>query len=394
MAVQQPTTQRYAGPIAAVLAALAVLGALWHAAYHTPQVAAGPTQADADAAAAWRTAQVRVVDGSITVSRYSDAPGFALLDLAVPRDQLYDLPPAKDEIIALHRPGVKVVGPAAATWLHDDDLVFGIQLYGRKRCYPRNVLARHSVINDELAGEPILLYFDPPSGAAMAFIRPAGAAGAHEFAVSGVGYGGMGLLYDWQTQGLWYPLGRTQLGVAEPISGPLRGRNAALKQMPGEWMTWAAWRKLWPDTTVLSRDTGYAYDYSFDPYTRVQGPDGRPLNYYESDLLLAPERLSDAGAVMPDKTDVLGVRVGNRALAIPVAEAFAAASAGPRTFTRDSSLGQLKLHVDAPAQRVYLTMAGNVTPTQLRIFWYAWRFRCPDTQLWRFQGDTKQENRS
>ena len=382
----QPVTRQYAGLISGVLAALAILGGLWHAAYRAPSAAVVEPAAVTNPAEAWQTKAVRVVDGHITASRHSDEPGFPAVNCIVPPDELYDLPAGKGEIVSLQGAAVKTAPAKQVTWLQDSDMVFGIQLYGHKRCYPRNILARHCLINDTLAGEPILIYFDPPSDACVAFMRPEKGGAAYSFAASGLGYRGMGLPYDEQTESLWDPLG------GEAIVGTAVGQAAKLKQIAGEWMTWAAWQELWPDTTVLSRDTGHEYDYSFDPYTRVQGPDGEPLSYYESELLLAPEELSDQSGTMADKAEVLGVMLLDEALAVPVAEALAGAGDEPRTFTQDSRFGQLELKVDPEAQRLYLTMPGNVRPAQVRMFWYAWRARHPDTDVWRIEGETEQES--
>ncbi len=377
----QPVTRQYAALISGVLAALAILGGLWHAAYRASSAAVVETAATTNPAEAWKTGPVRVVDGSITASRHSDEPGFPAVNCIVPPDELYDLPAGKGEIVSLQGAAVKTAPANQITWLQDSDIVFGIQLYGHKRCYPRNILARHCLTNDTLAGEPILIYFDPPSGACMALIRPEKGGAAYSFAASGLGYRGMGLPYDEQTESLWDPLG------GEAIVGAAVEQAVKLKQIAGEWMTWAAWQELWPETTVLSRDTGHEYDYSFDPYTQVQGPEGDALNYYESELLLAPGELSDRSGTMADKAEVLGVMLPDEALAVPVAEAFAAAGDEPRTFTQDSRFGQLELRVDPQAQRLYLTMPGNVRPAQTRIFWYAWRAGHPDTRIWHIEAE-------
>ncbi len=377
--MKQPVTQQYAGLISGILAAVAILGGLGLAAWRAPRSAVAGAASVSDSPEAWATTPVRVVDGYITASRNSNQPGFPAVNCAVAADELYDLPPAKDEIIALQGEAVKAQAAPQVTWLQDDDQVFGVHLYGRRRCYPRNILVRHCLINDMLAGEPILIYFDPPSGACMALMRPEKGGTAYSFAASGLGYRGLGLPYDEPTASLWYPLG------GQAIVGPAVGQEIKLKPIAGEWMAWAAWRELWPETTVLSRVTGYDYDYSLDPYTQVQGPAGERLNYYESALILAPPVLSDASGTIADKAEVLGVRLPEGALAVPVAEAFAAAGEQPRTFTRDSEFGPLELRVAPQARRLYLTMPGNVRPPQVRMFWYAWRAGHPDTEVWRIE---------
>lgn len=388
-AMNRLLTRQYAAVVATTLAGLAILGALWIAAESSPTNATGSAlpagqspASTASRADQWQTRPARLVGGYVTASRNSDEPAFPATNMAVNLHELYDLPPARDEIAALQEMDVSAVTAAAATSLSDDDLVFGVQLYGHQRCYPRNILARHCLVNDRLGGEPVLIYFDPPSGACMAFIRPTGADGPYHLAVSGLGYNGMGIPYDRQSQSLWYPLS------GNPIAGASISGGVKLKRLVGEWMTWAAWRELWPETTVLSPDTGYEHDYSTDPYTHVQGRDGQTVNYYESDLLLAPDALSDTTGTMADKAEVLGVTLPDGALAVPVAEAFAAAPDEPHTFSRGSRFGTLRLHIDARARRIYLTMPGNVRPPQVRLFWYAWRAAYPEATVWRMEDST------
>jgi hypothetical protein len=379
-------TRQYASLIAVALAGLAILGALWIAARSSPTDVTGsalsagqPPASTPEGADRWQTRPVRLVGGYLTASRNSDEPAFPAAGVTVNLHELYDLPPAKDEIAALQEIDISVVTAAAATSLSDDDIIFGVQLYGHRRCYPRNILARHCLVNDRLSEEPVLMYFDPPSGACMAFIRPSDTDGPYHFAVSGLAYNGMGLPYDRQTRSLWYPLS------GKAVVGAKADKPVQLKRIVGDVMTWAAWRELWPDTTVLAPDTGYQHDYSTDPYTRMQERDGQTVNYYESDLLLAPDALSDTTGTMADKAEVLGVTLPAGALAVPVAEAFAAATDEPHTFSRESRFGTLHLEVDAQARRIHLTMPGNVRPPQVRLFWYAWRAAYPETIIWRME---------
>jgi len=47
--------------------------------------------------------------------------------------------------------------PADEAPLHDDDLVLGIEIDGQAKAYPIAVLAFREMVNDELAGVPILV---------------------------------------------------------------------------------------------------------------------------------------------------------------------------------------------------------------------------------------------
>jgi hypothetical protein len=84
------------------------------------------------------------------------------------------------------------------------------------------------------------------------------------FGVSGLLYKSNLLMYDRQTESLWLQIKR------EAVTGPLTGTR--LKKLPSTITTWKKWRKRYPDTEVLSPDTGYRRDYENDPYA----------NYYKS----------------------------------------------------------------------------------------------------------------
>jgi hypothetical protein len=78
------------------------------------------------------------------------------------------------------------------------------------------------------------------------------------FGVSGLLYKANVLMYDRQSESLWSQVRR------EAVAGPMTG--AKLKVLPSSLTTWKKWRKRYPDTEVLSLDTGYQRDYSRAPY--------------------------------------------------------------------------------------------------------------------------------
>jgi hypothetical protein len=78
------------------------------------------------------------------------------------------------------------------------------------------------------------------------------------FGVSGLLYKSNVLMYDRRTESLWSQLKR------EAVAGPMTG--TPLKVLPSNLATWEKWKKRYPGTEVLSTDTGYARDYSRDPY--------------------------------------------------------------------------------------------------------------------------------
>lgn len=376
----------FGASVAAVMSVLAIIAALWAAAYHPCRIQKTPAQPSMQEEAVDPIASlpVRLISRQIAASRYADEPGFPAPPTTVPLSELYDLPPAKDAIEALVNP--PVIAAEQADWLGDDDMVLGVMLYDRHTAYPRNILARHCAINNSLADTPIVVYFDPPSGASMALQRPTQAGSVLEFGVSGIGYAGMGLLFDRLTESLWYP------ASGRAITGPMSQKTAALEPIRAEWMTWGAWRKRWPDTTVLSADTGAGYDYEQDPYAHVAfGAHEESFDYYHSDILLAPDRLRTPGDDPGDKEMVLGISLPRGTVAVPVAEAFDAPSNEDEGLTHATRWGQLRLDVDAASRHISATLPGNWRPPQARMFWFAWKAAHPATKVWHIGGTGDEE---
>ena len=78
------------------------------------------------------------------------------------------------------------------------------------------------------------------------------------FGVSGMLYNSDVLLYDRETESLWSQL------MFKAVSGPLV--NQELEVLPTTNTTWENWKDKYPDSFVLSEETGFNRDYSRNPY--------------------------------------------------------------------------------------------------------------------------------
>jgi len=120
------------------------------------------------------------------------------------------------------------------------------------------------------------------------------------FGVSGRLYNSNVLLYDHQTESLWSQLMETA------ISGPQAGTR--LQKLPARRTTWKAWKRQYPQTRVLSTETGYYRDYSIDPYE----------GYYRLGSLMFP--VGDVRTDLAPKAQVLGIEINDQARAYPLSE--------------------------------------------------------------------------
>jgi len=177
--------------------------------------------------------------------------GFTLQPSLIPQSEILSGGPPKDGIPALTYPKVEP-GNLGSTWLNDEDFVLGIVVEGHARAYPVRILNWHEIVNDRIGKKQFVITYCPLCGSGLAFDTRG------QFGVSGLLYQSDVLLYDRKTETL-----RSQL-MMQAVAGPRMGEP--LKTFPLTHTTWLAWHKKHPQTTVLSRHTGYYRDYNRNPY--------------------------------------------------------------------------------------------------------------------------------
>ena len=204
---------------------------------------------------------------------------------------------AIDAIPALTDP--ELVGAEEVDYLTDDALVLGFHLDGLTVVVPHAILNWHEIINFDQTDPRLSVTFCPLTGSGLAFDRAA--IGDAEFGVSGLIYLNNNVIYDRRTPpSLW-----SQMGVGA-ICGDASG--AALQPVALLEMTWAGWRSLYPDTRVLSGNTGFTRNYRVDPLAEYKALDNRRL------LFPMPDPIDTR---RPPKERVLGIPDGNGGLAFP-----------------------------------------------------------------------------
>ena len=303
----------------------------------------------------------------------------------------------RDGIPPLKNP--KMISAKDATWLQDDNVVFGVAINGDVRAYPKRILAWHEMFKDRIGGLELAGVYCTLCGALVLYDTTID--GTHyELGTSGFLYRSNKLMYDYATKSMWSTL------TGKPVVGKLVGKNIKLKSLYVVTTTWKEWRNLHPDTQVLSLKTGYQRDY--DEGVAYH-------NYFASDELMfnVPKR----DTRLPNKAEILALRpqeVGDENLAI--AADFLAAH--PVYHTRmgklNMALNMVILTDASGANRVYeskeinfvswdktktaLDSAGKpwkVEEAQMtgpkgeilkrvsahRAFWFGWYAAFPDTKL-------------
>ncbi|MFH1314893.1 MAG: DUF3179 domain-containing (seleno)protein [Candidatus Uhrbacteria bacterium] len=177
----------------------------------------------------------------------------------------------RDGIKALTDPEYESIW-AADTHLSDDGLGIMVGEGGQVYFYPLVILSWHQVINETIAGKPIVITYCPLCHASLVFERTFEDQ-ILEFAVSGQLLDNNMVMFDRETESLWPQL----KSVSE------------LTTYPSSQITFGQFKELYPNGQVLSRDTGYDLDYTQDPYWQ----------YYESDDIMFP--LSTIDGRLPSK---------------------------------------------------------------------------------------------
>lgn len=260
-----------------------------------------------------------------------------------------------------------VAGTDGASWLTDDEVVYGVVVGGEARAYPSRIVAVHEVVNDTVGGRPIVVAHCRICRATVAYDRGVDVTGAMltvdgtaiELAATGLLERGAPLLFDRASGSVVRSM------VGEGVSGRLGAESRALAPLGVRTTTWAAWLAAFPDTTVISDDAGIGRVYVLDPLAD-QGQPGLPA------WPVGPVDDRLAGS-----TGVLGVtRIGADPVAFPVARAAAALGAGSPV-----ELAGVRVVLDAGGLAAVDAVDGQPLASH-EANWLAWSQFHPVSQVW------------
>ncbi len=158
----------------------------------------------------------------------------------------------RDGIPPLQKP--KMISVEEATYLEDDNVVFGIEINGDARAYPKRILAWHEMFRDTVGGRSVNGVYCTLCGSMILYDTVVDGV-HHELGTSGFLYRSNKLMYDHATKSLWSTL------AGRPVVGALVGKQIELERLHVVTTTWSEWRKRHPQTLVLSLETGHRRDY-------------------------------------------------------------------------------------------------------------------------------------
>lgn len=190
----------------------------------------------------------------------------------IPLDKIKGGGPPKDGIPSIDDP--VFAGVRDSQFMSDSDTVIGLYINGEARAYPLFILVWHEIVNDTVGDVPVAVTYCPLCYTNQVFERVIDGQEV-EFGTSGKLYNSNLLMYDRLTDSYW----SQALGLA--VKGELTGHELDL--VPFDVITWGDWKELYPDTLVLTTDTGHIRSYATDPYG----------NYYTEPRIMFPVEHSD-----------------------------------------------------------------------------------------------------
>lgn len=252
----------------------------------------------------------------------------------------------------------KVSSAKEATWLKDEDIVFGIEVNGEFRAYPRRIMEVREMVNDTLGGRHLGIPYCTLCGAAQAYFTDRVPSGVKRpiLRTSGLLIRSNKVMYDVET----YSVFDTFKGHA--VTGPLAAKNVQLKQASVVTTDWGTWKKAHPKTTVLVEELALGRDFDFRNNRDANGP-------------IFP--VGDVDPRLPVHEDIIGViTASGKPVAFQRSKAFVALSKGEAiTFEN------VRLKLDAGGIKAVSTDGSDLGSHQA--FWFAWSQFYPKTALWR-----------
>ena len=201
----------------------------------------------------------------------------------VPLTDFVPAGPPRNGIPAIDEPRFVSVRQAER-FLSPPEPVAVVELGGKARAYPLQILVWHEIVNDRVAGRPVAVTYCPLCNSTVAFSRSLGGR-TLDFGTTGVLRNSDLVMYDRQSFTWWQQL------TGEGVVGQLTGRR--LKPLGSQILSWRRFRALHPRGRVLSRETGVERDYGSTPYVLYESSNEPYLFRDQPDeRLLAAERVA------------------------------------------------------------------------------------------------------
>ncbi|PIR69328.1 MAG: hypothetical protein COU47_03070 [Candidatus Niyogibacteria bacterium CG10_big_fil_rev_8_21_14_0_10_46_36] len=274
---------------------------------------------------------------------------------SIPLNEILSGGPGKDGIPSIDDP--KFISVSEATFLNNSDPGLGLTVGGESRFYPYSILVWHEIVNDTIAGEPVLVTYCPLCATGIVFERRVDGE-VQEFGVSGRLWQSNLLMYNRagseENESLWSQV------LGEAVLGVHTGKKLPIVR--SDVVRFGDWKEVHPNTKVLSQDTGAARNYGRDPYG----------DYYTSESVSFGATFSDTR--LHPKALVHGIEIDG---------AF-------KAYHDDALSGTIADTFAGREIKVSKTDSGEITFTadgaplaSIPGFWFSWLAVHPETELYK-----------
>lgn len=176
---------------------------------------------------------------------------------SIPIEQVLDGGPGRDGIPALVNPELIEVSNTDSDFLKDSDLVIGFKNGDNVVAYPHTILDWHEIINDNVGDVSVAVTYCPLTGTGIGWSRILNGSET-TFGVSGLLYNTNLIPFDRATNSNWSQILNTS------VNGDLKDQRADLIMLFET--NWKTWKALYPNSKVVSQNTGFSRSYGISPY--------------------------------------------------------------------------------------------------------------------------------
>ncbi|MEK7579816.1 MAG: DUF3179 domain-containing protein [Patescibacteria group bacterium] len=286
---------------------------------------------------------------------------------SVPLDEIISGGPPKDGIPSIDNPKFLSIEEADG-FLNNEETGTGLCVGNDPstgsgqdcRFYPYQILVWHEIVNDTVGSQPVLITHCPLCLTGIVFERKLEGQTV-EFGTSGKLWKSNLVMYnrtdDPKNESLWSQV------LGEAIVGEFTGTK--LRILPSDIIRYKDWKKLHPNTKVLSKDTGIIRNYGYDPYG----------DYYTSNNVSFGASFNDNR--LHPKEFILGIQVKGKykayhSSAITIGETKDIFN-GEQIFIQKKIEGEVRMFIGA--KREPLPYIGG--------FWFSWLAVHPETELFK-----------
>ena len=239
----------------------------------------------------------------ILFDTFGGSPRFLPLDQASDEDILR----LRDAIRPISAPAYGVAEDLP--WLNDTDLVIGYNAGDGAYAYPVNVLDFHEMVSDVIDGVPVLITYCPLCFSGVVYSRQLDGR-VLTFGNTSALYQSDLVMYDHQTGSYWFQV------AGEAVVGPLT--TSRLDLLPSTTVSWGEWRRLYPETHLLTGTSDSPNESLFADSRYGRGFSAGYQDRINDDRFVFPVDENKLDDRLPSGEIVLTVEVDDAVVAFPL----------------------------------------------------------------------------